>query len=53
MKMDFQTKGKLKVDMTRYMKKMCDNFESKYILNSKNLSPAANNLFANDTLLPK
>ena len=53
MKMDFQTKGKLKVDMTKYMKKMYEDFEAKYILTNKNMSPAANDLFPNDTSSPK
>ena len=53
MKMDFRTKGKLKVDMTRYMRKMCKDFEKKYILNDKNLPPAAIDLFANNKTSPK
>ena len=32
---------------------MYDNFESKDVLTNKNLSPAANDLFANDTPSPK
>ena len=41
------------MDMTRYMKKMCGDFESKYVLNDKSLSLAANDLFANDKSSPK
>ena len=38
--------------MMKYKKKVYDNFKSKYILTNKNMSPAANNLFANETSLP-
>ena len=48
MTFDFCTKGKLKVDMTKYMKKMYEDFEQKYVLKNAAVLPAANDLFAND-----
>ena len=53
MTLDFCTKGKMRVDMSKYMSKMYKDFESKYTLNDTNLLPAANNLFANDRSSPK
>ena len=50
---DFRTKGKLKVDMTKYMKKMYEDFKKKYILKNAAVSPAENDLFANDEKSPK
>ena len=34
--------------MTKYMKKMYEDFKRKYVLNDKNLLPAVTDLFAND-----
>ena len=53
MSFDFRTKGKLKVDMSKYMKKMYEDFEQKYVLKNAAVSPAANDLFANDEKSPK
>ena len=53
MTFDFLTKGKLKVDMSKYMKKMCGNLEQKYVLTNAAVTPAANDLFGNDELSPK
>jgi hypothetical protein len=39
--------------MRKYMKKMVIDFEKKYILNNKAMTPAANDLFANDENSPK
>ena len=50
---DFRTKGKVRIDMRKYMRKMIDDFEKKYVLNDKATSPAANDLFANDEKSPK
>ena len=38
---DFCTKGKLKVDMSKYMQKMYKDFEKKYVLKNAALPPAA------------
>jgi len=53
MDFDFRTKGKLKIDMSKYMKKMVDDFEKKYVLKGAAVSPAANDLFANNEKSPK
>ena len=53
MSFDFRTKGKLKVDMSKYMKKMYEDFEQKYVLKNAAVLPAANDLFANDEKSPK
>ena len=34
--------------MSKYMKKMCDDFKKKYVLNNAAVTPAANDLFGND-----
>ena len=45
---DFCTKGKVRIDMHKYMRKIIEDFEKKYVLNDKATSPAANDLFSND-----
>ena len=50
---DYSTQGKVRVDMTKYMKKMVSNFEEKYVLNNTASMPASNNLFGNDEKSPK
>ena len=50
---DYCTKGKLRIDMQNYMKKMVKKFEKKYVLKDKASSPAANDLFALDPKSPK
>ena len=52
-KFDFCTKGKVKIDMTKYMNQMVSDFEKKYILNDSASTPAANDLFGNDPDSPK
>ena len=52
MTFDFRTKGKFKVDMTKYMKKTYEDFKEKYVLKNAAVSPAANDLFANDEKPP-
>ena len=39
--------------MSKYMKKMSDDFEKKHVLNNAVVTPAANNLFGNDESSPK
>ena len=53
MTFDFRTKHKVRIDMSKYMKKMCDDFEKKYVLNNAAVTPAANDLFGNDESSPK
>ena len=50
---DYSTKGKVQVDMTKYMKKMVTDFEKKYVLNNMASTPASNDLFGNDEKSPK
>ena len=50
---DYSTKGKVRVDMTKYMKKMVEDFEKKYVLNSTASTPASNDLFGNNEKSPK
>ena len=42
---DFHTKGKVRIDMHKYMHKMVANFEKKYVLTDRTTLPRANNLF--------
>ena len=53
MTFNFRTKHKVKINMSKYMKKMCDDFEKKYVLNNVAVTPAANDLFGNDESSPK
>ena len=46
-------KGKVRIDMRRYMRKMVSEFEKKYVLTDKANLPAANDLFGLDPKLPK
>ena len=41
------------VDMRKYMKKLYENFEEKYVLNGTRMTPAAEDLFSNDTESPR
>jgi len=50
---DYRTKGKVRIDMRRYMRKMVSEFEKKYVLTDKASSPAANDLFGLDPKSPK
>ena len=50
---DFQTKGKVCIDMRKYMRKMVVDFEKKYVSNNRATLPGANNLFAYDPNSPK
>ena len=53
MKFDFCTKGKLKIDMSKYMKKMVDNFKKLYVLKNLAILLASNDLFGNNDKSPK
>ena len=46
MKLNFSTKGKMVVDMRKYMKKLYKDFEEKYILNGTRMTQAAEDLFS-------
>ena len=50
---DFRTKGKVRIDMRKYMRKIIEDFKKKYVLNDKATSPAANDLFSNNEKSPK
>ena len=50
---DFRTKGKVCINMGKYMRKMVANFEKKYVLNNRVTLPRANNLFACNPNSPK
>ena len=50
---DYSTKGKVRVDMTKYMKKMVVDLEKKYVLNNTASTPASNDLFGKDEKSPK
>ena len=52
-KFDFRPKGKVAINMTKYMSQMVVDFEKKYTLNDTANTPAANDLFGNDTKSPK
>ena len=45
--------GKVTVDMTKYMKKMIDEFEKKYVLSKMATTPASIDLFGRDDDSPK
>ena len=53
MKLDISTKGKMIVNMRKYMKKLYNDFEEKYILNGTRMTPAAEDLFSNDVNSPR
>ena len=53
MKLNFSTKGKMIVNMRKYMKKLYKDFEEKYILNGTRMIPAAEDLFSNDADSPR
>ena len=53
MTLDFRTKGKMIVDMTKYMKNMYEDFEKKYVLNGTMSTPAGSDLFVHDDTSPK
>ena len=50
---DVRRKGKVAIDTTKYTSQMVIDFEKKYVLNDNANTPAANNLFGNDTESPK
>ena len=50
---DYRKKGKLQIDMCKYMHLMVVDFEKKYILNNRTTAPAPNYLFGNDPDSPK
>ena len=50
---NFQMKGKVCIDMRKYMRKMVVDFEKKYVLNNRATSPGANDLFAYNPDSPK
>ena len=50
---DFSTKGKMIINKHKYMKKLYDNFEEKYVLNGTRMTPAAEDLFSNDAGSPR
>ena len=52
-KFDFRPKGKVAIDMTKYMGQMVIDFEKKYTLNETANTPAANDLFGNVPESPK
>ena len=53
MLMNFKINGKVTVDMSKYMKKMVEDFEKKYTLNNTATTPATNDLFGRDEDSPK
>ena len=50
---DFRAKGKVRIDMCKYMRKMINDFEKKYALSERANTPVVNDLFANDPKSPK
>ena len=50
---NFRTKGKVCIDMRKYMRKMVVDFKKKYVLNDRATSPGANDLFAYNPDSPK
>ena len=53
MDFEFKKNGKVTVDMTKYMKKMVDEFEKKYVLSKMATTPASIDLFGKDDDSPK